>query len=241
MSTAAFDKLGTNHQLLLSLPFREGAGVITRDVAKPGHQDVDLVGFPNWISLASGLGALEFDGAADYLECAAAKCADLDFTSEDYSITCWVNHYNTGHFQPKILLARYEVDFTGWETYLESDTGIGVDYLEHRHHHVSLAEDRDGCFSTGWTPDSGWAFLGITRSGLYPQHYRNGLPLVMSYGVNGMRDPDACNRDLVIGVRFTKGSNFYLGQMWDPRVWLGELSAIQMMTLYHMNQHWFGV
>lgn len=239
--TVGFDKATPNYQLLMSLPFNEGVGTITRDVAKPGHQDVDLVGFPAWVSLANGRGVLDFNGATDYLECAAADCADLDFTAEDFSVTCWVNHSPAGGLVPKIVLARYGVDLDGWEIYLE--TNAGVDYLEFRFHHATLNPNfRDGCFSTGWATGQ-WDFLGITRHKAagtsYPQHYRNGIALEMSYEVGGMLDPDPCNRDLVIGTRFTKDMDWYFGRMWDPRVWLGELTPIEIMTLYNMDRHWF--
>ena len=236
MSIAAFDRIATNHQCLLSLPFREGSGIITRDVAKPNHQDIDLVGFPNWVRLDSGLGVLEFDGAGDYLECAAAKTADLNFTTEDYSITCWI--YKEHSATSDMVIARYALDLDGWELYFYEPTPHH--YLTLRHHHGSLGVDRTGCYSDDW-PLATWCLLGITRSGAYPKHYRNGQELVVTYDVGGLGDPDTSNRDLVVGCRFSKNSDWYTGKMRDPRIWLGELSSIQMKTLFDMDAHWFGV
>jgi len=242
-----YDKLSLDHGLLLDLPFREGVGVITRDIARPHHlltQRDPGGGSFAWGNLATGCPYLEFVtvgfGAADgvYLDCPAADTPDLDFTSGDYSIGVWVNHADTGHFNPKIVIGRYGVDLDGWEVYLERDTGLGVHYLEHRHHH---APDRDGCYSTGWTPDSGWAFLGISRSGLYPQHYRNAIPLEMSYSAGGLLDPDACNRDLVIGARYTKDADWYKGRMWRPRVWGRSLALEEWQMIFEMERQRFGV
>jgi len=250
-----YDKLSVNHQVLLDLPFREGSGTITHDVSKVHHQPITLqdpgAGSFNWTSIASGLPCLELVtvgfGAADgvYLDCPAAGTGDLDFTSGDYSVACWVNHRDTGHFKPKIIVGRYGVDLDGWEVYLESDTGLvpPVHYLEHRHHHATLGAGnlRDGCYSTGWTPDSGWSLIGISRSGLYPKHYRNGLPMDMSYGADGMRDPDTCNRDLVIGARFTKDQDWYYGYMCRLRVWDSDLSASEWLQIFNYEKHWYGV
>lgn len=238
MSVGLFDKAETNHQLLLSLPFREGTGVLTRDVAKPCHEDVTLVGAPAWVSLATGLGVLDFNGITDYGECAAADTADLNFTSEDYSITAWI--YRGVSAQSQIVLGRYLVDTDGWETYFYT-SGIH-EYLTLRHHHASLAPApvRTACYSDDWTTGQ-WFHLAITRSGLYPKHFRNGNEIEVTYSVGGLQDPDTCVRDLVIGCRTTKNADWYSQYMWDPRIWLGELSAVQIKTLFHMDAHWFGL
>ena len=87
-----YDNRKVNRQLLLDLPFYEGVGAITRDQAKPHHQDIDLVLTPTWDSVASGLGVIKTDGATnEYLELAGANCADLNFTTGDYSIGVWIN------------------------------------------------------------------------------------------------------------------------------------------------------
>jgi len=236
MSIAAFDKISVNNQLLLSLPFREGSGVVTQDVAKPQHYNVPMTGVPAWVSLDSGLGVLEFDGAGDYLDYPAADCADLNLTTQDYSLTCWI--YKEHSVTSDMVIARYGLDLDGWELYFYEPAPHH--YLTLRHHHGSLATDRTGCYSDGW-PLTEWCFMAITRSGAYPKHYMNGQELVVTYDVGGLSDPDTCNRDLVIGCRFTKDSDWYTGKMWDPRVWLGELTPTQVMTLFNMNKHWFGV
>jgi hypothetical protein len=263
MSIGLFDKIAINDQLLLSLPFREGSGLITHDEAKPDHlltqQDLGGGSFA-WGNLASGCPYLDFIsvgfGATDgvYLDCPNADTLDLDFTSGDYSIVVWVNHRPVGNVKPKNIVGRYRVDAAappaafgdGWEVYLE--TNGGVDYLELRHHHVSLgtsiADSRDGCFSTGWATGS-WNLLGITRHKIagtsWPQHYRDGLPLAMAYSTPGLRDPDTSPSDLVIGARYSKDSNWLDGMMWNLRIWSRELSGEDMRFIVDRERHWFGV
>ena len=255
-----YDKIPVNHQMLLDLPFTEGTGVITRDVAKPHHIPITFEdpggGSFVWTSLVSGQPCLELVtvgfGANDgvYLECIAANTLDLDFTTEDYTILAWVNHGIAGNLKPKILIGRYEIDDfvllnnTGWEVYLE--TNAGVDYLELRHHHGSLGagdDKRDGCYSKEWTTGT-WDLLGITRHKVagtsWPQHYRNGVPVTTTYEITGLRDPDTCDQDLVIGSRFSKDADWYKGYVSRPRIVGAELSAYQMRYIYETEKHWYG-
>ena len=235
--TVGFDKMSVNQELLMSLPFREGTGAITQDYAKP-LREVDLINAPAWTTIASGLGVLAFDGGVSdqYLECPGVETADLDFTG-DYSIVAWVNWKDTT--QSEIVVGRYETEVDGWDIYL---TSTHIDTLSQRHHHSSLAQTTDNCYSVGWTPDTGnWYLIGVTRSGLYPLHYRNGVPLTMSYSAFGFRDPDACNQDLVIGTRgVTKANNFYKGDMQGVRTLGRALSARDHMNVYQLEKHWFG-
>jgi len=233
IATKGYDK-GINGQLLFALPFYEATGVITQDVAKP-HHPVDLHGFPSWAAVASGLGVLDFNGASDYLDSPAADTVDLDFITGDYSIVVWTNHQWTA--QSQIIIGRYGVDLDGWELYF-FDTPLN--YLQLRHHHASLAPDRTGCFSVGWSNDA-WHLVGISRSGAYPLHYRNGMGVEVTYDVGGLSDPDSCNRDLVIGARYTKNADWYKGMQWNPRVWSRCLQPWEHRAIFDAEREIFGL
>jgi len=236
VAVRSYDKLSINEDILLDLPFNEGSGAITGDIAKP-HHTFDLNNAPTWTSLVSGRGVLTFDGATEYLDASAASTADMDFTSGDYSVGVWINWTDVGGGLSQIVIGRYGVDLDGWEIYLTE--GGGFNYLTQRHHHATLAPNtRDGCYSTGWA-QSTWFLLGISRSGLYPVHYRNGVALAMSYEATGMLDPDTCNRDMVIGTRYTKDANWYQNMMWRPRMWSRVLSADEWMEIYDEESGWF--
>ena len=243
MATNGFDDYPVNRQLLVSLTMEEATGAVTLDRARP-HRELALNGPPTWTQVPNNLGVLNFDGASDYLDCPAADTGDLDFTTEDYSIVVWVNHNAVGLMVPKIVVGRYEIDDvtlinnTGWEVYLETN---GPDYLELRHHHGSYgtwANQRDGCFSTGWVTGT-WNLLAITRSGLYPKHYRDGIAVAVTYGPNGIRNPDTNNRDLVVGCRFSKDTDWYSGKMWNLRIWDRELSEYDIREIFETERHWF--
>ena len=247
----AFDKLDINRDLLLGLPFREGSGVETRDVSKL-HRLLTLNdpggGSFAWGNLATGIPYLQLaavgGGPADgvYLDCPAADTGDLDFTTGDFSIGGWFNWDATGGWS-EILIGRYGVDLDGWEIYLDISGHLPIgNTLSQRHHHLSLAPSTNSnCFSVGWTPGT-WHFMGISRSGgsLYPEHFREAIPLEMSYQAAGMLDPDTCNRDLVVGTRFTKDANWYRNMLWNLRIWGRALTREDWLFILHTEGHWFG-
>jgi len=217
-------------RLLLSLPLAEGSGVRLGDIAKPHHY---VSGNMTWASLLSGLPVAVFNGTDQYADCAAAGSADLDITTQDYSIVGWVNYQVLA--QGQIVIGRYGVDLDGWELYLHSPNHT----LTLRHHHSSLAPPRTGCYSEGWTTDA-WHLIGISRSGAYPLMYRNGQELEMSYDVGGLNDPDTCNRDMVVGIRFTKDANWFKGHMQGLRVWVGQaLTREEHLHIFNTERRWF--
>jgi len=246
MSIAAFDKIDVNRGLLLSLPFREGTGLITHDVAKPEHlltQHDPGGGSFAWGNLPSGCPYLQFlpigGGAADgvYLDAPAADTVDLNFTSGPYSIGGWIN-WGAGTNQSEILIGRYATEVDGWDCHLNATLGAT---LSVRHNHSSLVPDHTTCFSIGWTPGE-WHFMGISRTGPDVAHYRNGIPLTMAPTPTAMGDPDTANRDVVMGARaITLAGNWYYDMMWDIRVWGRALSGDEWKFIFNRERHWFGV
>ena len=241
MKTKGFDSLTLHDDLLLSLPMSEGGGtILTQDVAKP-HHPVTLVHAPVWTALGTSLQVLAFDGANDYMECAAADCVDLDFTAGDFSLACWC--YWTGT-SSDIVMARYKLDPTGadpsgWETYFD-DTIPAVSLTLRFHHIAGGGSYRTGCYSTGWTKNTWW-LMGISRSGAYPLMYRNGQGVTVTYDAGGLTDPRTSDDDLVIGTRFSKDTNFWTGQLWNPRIWGRNLAAAEHMAIFNRERHLFGV
>ena len=231
-----YDNKSINHQMLLDLPFLEGIGAITHDQSKVHHEDVTLINTPTWATLSSGLGVLELDGAAEYAELANADSLDLDFLATDYSLGGWINWSHAAHDDQHII-GRYEIDVSGWELYLYDDPNY---YLTLRHHHAGGATLRTACYSSGWVQDT-WHFFGISRSGTSQAHYRNGVPLTVSCSAGGLINPETCAQDLTIGVRFTKGSEYFKNQMQGLRVWDRSLSASEWLYLFETEKHWFGL
>jgi hypothetical protein len=235
MNYKSYDKISLNSGIVLDLPHFEGNGNIVHDISKK-RINLDAVNNPTWTNMASGNQSLTYNGTTQYLECPAADSVDLDFTG-DYSLCCWVNPLDTG--TSSIIMGRYELDNSGWELYF---TNLGWEsYLTLRHHHASLTpNNREGCYTTDWTPGNWW-LLGISRSGLYPIMYRNGSPLTTTYGSTGMQDPDSCGRDLVVGVRYTKNTAYYKGQIRHIRAWDRALSSSEWLDIWNNEHNGYGV
>lgn len=238
-----YDKLDLDYGMLLDLRFREGVGAVTKDIAPP-HHELTMVG-PTWVQTPlANVTVLDFDGASDYLECPAADTADLDFTTDDYSIACWINWEDTG-VAGEIVAGRYDIDVahSGWELYLAWNGA--VDSLTLRHHHAGTlvppitGNPRSACYSVGWTRGV-WCLLGVVRTGGGEAvHYRNGVALPMI--TSGLVNPETCSEDLVMGVRWTKNATWYKGKMWGLRIWDRALSLFEAQLMWEMERHFFGV
>ena len=235
--SAHYDDILVNANVLLDLPFEEGSGAIAQDLAKP-HHPVTLVSAPAWSALASGKMAINLDGAADYGQCVGASCADLNFTSGAYSLGGWLKW--TVDDDSQIVMARYELDVSGWELYL-TQSGV-INYLTLRHHHAGTlvplvtGNPRSAGHSTGWTPDTLFHF-GVSRDGDSMQFYRNGVAVATTCGT--LVDPETCSEDLVIGVRYSKNANFYKGPF--PRLFIasGALTAKDWRNMYETQKIYF--
>lgn len=233
-AAVGFNKMTFNQEMRMYLPFREGSGIITHDYAKE-TREIDLINAPTWTNLASGLPVMTLNGINEYMECDTLDTVDLDFTTGDYSIVCLVNWTDTG--SSEIIVARYELDVDGWETYFYNNAGVF--WLTQRHHHAGGAADRSGAGSSGWTPGTPW-LLGISRSGGFPIHYRNGVPLTMFYDpAGGLLDPLTSNQDLVFGTRYTKDSDWFSGVIGVLGIAGVALTAEDHMNIYELNKHWW--
>jgi hypothetical protein len=239
MTVVLYDNLAYNADILLDLPFREGTGTITQDIAKPHHVMTMVdpgAGSFVWGNEASGIPTLEWvrvgSGVTDgvYIEC--ATCADLDFTTEDYTLMDWIKYTDTSS---SISLFNRGLPYeTGWEFYIWSNI------LQLRHNHAGGATTSTGANYTGIASyiDT-WTLVGVSRSGADAQIYINGLPVTTVVSDGGLIDPETSARDLVIGSRTTKTSDWYDGKMERVRIWGRALSATDWMNIYQVEKVWF--
>jgi len=232
-----YDKFRLGHQLLFDMQLRLGNGASVGDWAKPERMILANPGSPpGWVQLPSGVNVLQFT-PNDYMDCAAGDTLNLDFTTGDYSISCWT--YRNHSPLSEIIVGKYWVDFDGHEHYFGPNGGGMV--VETRHHHGSLGTPRTSCYSEGWLTGT-WNLVGIVRRGTSVQHYRDGEALEMTCSAGGVQDPDsAAARDLVVGVRCSKNANYFNGSLKGLRIWGRALSAHEMRLLFSMERHWFGV
>ncbi len=223
-----FDKAASNYQLLLSLPFREGTGAVTRDWSK-AYREFALVSSPPWRNLDNDLTVLEFVAIADELTCPGADTADLDFTSEDFTLLCWTYHDDTS--SARVIMNRGVLNTCGWEFY----TAMGNLALR-----TNQAGDREGASGLGFVTTGEWQLLGMVRDGLVGHAYLNGAEQVTLQSDDGLLDPVACGVQ-TFRVGNNPHSNFFDGMLWNPRVWNRIVSADKMRSIFESERHLFGV
>jgi hypothetical protein len=226
-----FDKYHINHGLLMGLTLEEMTGTLTHDRAKTTRHPFTLGGTPIWTSLPSGFPCLSFDSTnPDYLACPAADSADLNFTSEDFTLAAWL--YSAGTISSDYIFSQGFTDTDGWTWYIFT-TNIAL--------RTNQAGSHTDISSVDGFVNSVWQLAAVTRSGASGQFYRNGEPIITSLGT-GLLDPVSCAGGNIMYI--SSGnliSNGWKGYIALPRIWNRELSDLEMYSMFEVERHWFGV
>lgn len=222
MSVRSIDNDPIYQDLVFSLPMREGAGV-PHDVARP-HHPMSLGGAPTWTKIApSGIWVMDFNGTNDYLRCLAAACTDLNFTTEDFSLACWINP-DSG--DTSAFIARGLSNTNGWVLFLHPNNGVFVYFKMH---------NTDTTTARGDISLEAWQLVGVRRSGTKARIYVNGADQTLT--APAMPDPPTSNENLYIGA----GINKFNGKLWNPRIWARALAPWEHRQIFNRERDLFGV
>ncbi len=229
MARTFYDNLSLNEGIVLDWPFLEGVGTVTHDQSQSGSIGQLLTGgLPVIWPAGTGqpfYGIYLFETWNQYINCPAADTTDLNFTSGDYSLSCWLN-WSIVEFS-EIIMGKYVLNTSGWEVYLTN--AAGLDYITVRHHHGGT---RSSSFSTGWDVSTLWCF-GYSRTGATAQHYRNGVAVPTTVQAGGLIDPaSSAANDLRCGVRYTEDANWLNAYFGRPRAWARELTSDDHRQLF---------
>lgn len=219
-----------NVDLLLDIPMREGAGLVTHDWAKPRHEPVTLTGAPAWTQggVSGKLNFLDFDNTnPDFIEIAAADSADLDFTTESFSLCTWVN---LDAIDDYILIMRGLLTTDGWMLSIGNDGTISLCTSQAAADQVTVSSQN--LFTVGT-----WAFVAATRDGNSVRIYKDGrdeTAIPVSH-----TNPLTANRKLLVGV-FNNEATFPLnGKLYRPRIWERTLSKDEQKFIYNSERGLF--
>lgn len=198
-------------------------------------------GTPTWTRYNNGLWLRTYNGTSQYHYVDDAATRFLDFTTGNYSLTCWINWIDTTNSLN--IAGRYVLDANGWELYLYNSAGTRI--LTQRHHHSLITVDtheRTASYSAGWT-DGVPMMIAIVYTGDATDgiHYRNGVALAVTSSAGGLRAPESSANDLVIGARYSKTADWYSGQTGLLNIWNRALSAEDVAALFQKERHYFGV
>ena len=235
MARTFYDSLGLNEDIQLDLSMLEATGLITHDES-PNHSMATMYSTiltPFWLQTTTGNYGLHLNrinplfDMQQFLDIPAADCTNLNFTTTDYSLAMWFNWEFLG--TSAILMGKYVVNNSGWETYLHND-GIN-DTLTVRHHHGGT---RTATYSAGWTQNV-WQLWSYSRIGANAYHYRDGEAVAV-VGSGALQDPSSSiANDWRLGCRYTEDANWLKARFHRPRAWSKALTADQHRLLYRLD------
>ena len=192
-----------------------------------------------WTQLPSGMWVPVFNGSSARVTMTGASTPDMNFTTQDYSVACWVKWQSDSISQ--IIIGRYVLDNNGWEIYL-TETG-GVFSLTTRQHHAGTIVDthpRSAYNSDGWALDT-WHQMVITRSGNLALHYKNGVSLATTFSTGGLTDAESCTQAVAIGIRYTLDANWLNGNLAFLQIYNHVLSPPRVRSMFSAKRSLFGV
>ena len=110
----------------------------------------------------------------------------------------------------------------------------GMGFLTGQGAATQLTEALVGTVSSGV-----WHLVGMNRNGADVRLFSDGRDVTEPVPDTHI-DPVAAATILTIGVRSDISLPFD-GQMWYPRIWGRQLSAAEMLQIFNMERHWFGL
>lgn len=227
-----YDNLDINHNMVLDLPFSEGLGAVTLDVSKSRYP-FTLTGAPAYAALASGIPVLDFTAITpDFLEAAIADVPNLDFTTEDFSLAFWIH--------PDTLVGDLELMCHGLDATEGYDVRCMGDGSVVLTSNTTGAQDQVIC-AAGTVIINTWQLIGISRSGVLGQIFKNGRELTYTTQ-DDFTDPLTSARKVLFGVyddETTDPWSQYIGRI---RAWLNRQLAVgDHRFIFETERHWYGV
>jgi len=182
-----------------------------------------LVSSPAWADIG-----ITFADIPDEITCPGADTADLNFTSGDFSLVVWA--YPTDLGSAALFMNRGTLDASGWEWYTANNN------LALR---TNQAGSRCGASGMGCVVVDTWQLLGVSRSGLVAQAYKNGQRVRTLISAGGLLDPITCVQTFRIANN--PHDDGFVGTQWRPRAWERELSDSDHERIFTNERYIFGV
>jgi hypothetical protein len=186
--------------LVLYLPFDDDGGDVAKDHSQYGN-DGDLNGPPKWVD-GKFDGALQFDGAKDFVQVPHADILSVD---EEVTVMAWINterHGGPGNYQGIVAKSNGPRSYS---LYIESGGGL----------HFSTAGV--GTVSTTKVPLDEWLHVAAMVVDGTHKYYINGEPA--GQGGAGIKLPGLSDKDDVLVGKTWEGTREFLGLIDEVRIW----------------------
>ncbi len=249
-----FDNYAINHQLLLAMTIEEttgGNGDFIYDRAKPHHR-MTLVdagtGTLTWGATAAVYPYLNLDptipGAwANYvwIECLAADAADLDFTTDDFTLLAWVYLDNLTNIHTIMCYGAQNIaNGGGYQLGISAATPTTLSFS------TCQATTLQTSISSAEIAAGTWYLVGATRSAAVGKTYINGLNKTVTSAAHV--NPATQTEPFHLGVRQIERTAVaidydtpYEGFLAYPRVWDRTLPDADMLEIFNVEKHWFNL
>lgn len=183
-----------------------------------------------YTQLPSGLWVLDFDPTIpSYVEIPAAD-TQLDFTSEDFSITAriYINDLSAG----RTIFQRGLAGTDGYYFRVYPDGKILFQTNQAAATQYSNSANGSIVTGTGYT-------VGMSRSGADVSVYRDGADITTVFGTH--IDPLSSSRTAKIGIYDDLTTIPFDGKIGFLRVYNYALTAGQHLAEHEKTKHWFGI
>lgn len=166
--------------------------------------------------------AYSFDGDDDVVN--AGVIPEMDFTTDDFSISLWVNPDDFSISNSRII-NRGNYQDSGWEVFVTGSGSVVLrTYQNGQLQNVSSSSSLDA---------GAWNHVVITRSGSDGSFYINGQA---SGGGSSIQDPTTYSGDLHIGNYPSNNSYDFKGDIDDVRIYGRVLAQNEAQQLYDQYQ-----
>jgi len=170
---------------------------------------------------------LSFDGDGDYVS--VANSTLYDFTSEDYSVSFWINTQSLKTTGTEKLIDKATWNVSGWEIFI-SYAAV--------YHRLYARTYQSGAIQTSYSYTdlviNTWYHVTICRRGSAIDMYINAVNRTQSAGSH--IDPASSSDLLAIGASDT-GASPFLGLLSDVAIFNRDLLVSEVQELYRYGLH----
>jgi hypothetical protein len=166
---------------------------------------------------------LSFDGGDYICSGTTGTCAndtDLDFTSEDFTVSMWINPTSAATYNTLFYKGAYQV--SGYYFTMDANRTLALVTSQAGTNQVTNT-------ATGAVPLNAWSHVVVRRQGSSARIYVNGVDVTNTAGTHS--NPTASTDSFQIG-RYTGGVHYFVGRMDEIVVAAEAFNADQIRAMY---------
>ena len=202
--------------------FDEGSGSTAADSSPSGKDAAIVTGTsaPQWVSGKMG-GALYFDGIDDRVNVLSVPAAIYGFTSEDFSVSAWINPNDSTKALDIVSHGSNSQD--GWELF---KNGQKISFRTYQSNATQQTSSVNVTLNT-------WTHVVLVRHGSSASIYLNGQPSNVA-SADHLNPAASPSRFLMIGA--SSAGWYWSGLIDDVRIYNRALQPSEITSLYCLGE-----